>query len=412
MTLLEELKWRELFYDATDVEQIEEFLEKGEGTFYLGADPTGPSLHVGHLVMYLTAMRLVRHGFKPVLLIGGATGSIGDPKMQGERKMLTMETVSNNVKLLTDQVKNIFHFETVVNNYDWISKINVLDFLRDYGKCFNVSYMINKDTVKSRLESGISYTEFSYQILQALDFEHLYETKGVNMQIGGQDQWGNITSGIELIRKHHGADVKVYGLTFGLITRSDGTKFGKSEGGQAVWLNPEMTSPYEFYQFWINTPDSDVIKRLKQFTFLTKDEIEVIEAEMVKAPEERLAQKTLAAEVTKLVHGEKALEDAIKMSEALFSGNIKALNAKQIEIGFKDLQAVTLTEEKSIVDALIDLKLASSKREAREFVQNGAVTLNGDKVTDLAYVLSKKDAIEEKYIVIRRGKKKYALIKF
>lgn len=412
MTLLEELKWRELFYDATDMENIEEFLEQGKGSFYLGADPTGPSLHVGHLVMYLTAMRLVKKGFKPVLLIGGATGQIGDPKQQGERKMLSEEVVKKNVELLSNQVKNIFGFETVVNNYDWISKLSVIDFLRDFGKCFNVSYMINKETVKARLESGISYTEFSYQILQALDFEHLYNTYGVNMQIGGQDQWGNITSGVELIRKHSGADAKVYGLTFGLITRSDGTKFGKSEGGQAVWLNPEMTSPYEFYQFWINTPDSDVIKRLKQFTFLTKEEIEDIEAKMQEHPEERLAQKTLAFLVTSLVHSEAKANEAIKMSEALFSGDIKALNAHQIEEGFKDLKAYEGLEGKTLVDAIIELSLASSKREAREFITNGAVSVNGDKVTDLSYIISKDNAIEGKYIVIRRGKKKYALIKF
>lgn len=412
MTLLEELKWRELFYDATDMENIEEFLEKGEGSFYLGADPTGPSLHVGHLVMYLTAMRLVKKGFKPVLLIGGATGQIGDPKQQGERKMLSEDVVRQNVEKLSKQVKNIFGFDRVVNNYDWISKLSVIDFLRDYGKCFNVSYMINKETVKARLESGISYTEFSYQILQALDFEHLYNTYGVNMQIGGQDQWGNITSGVELIRKHSGADAKVYGLTFGLITRSDGTKFGKSEGGQAVWLNPDMTSPYEFYQFWINTPDSDVIKRLKQFTFLTKEEILDIESKMKEHPEERLAQKTLAFLVTSLVHGESKANEAIKMSEALFSGDIKALNASQIEEGFKDLEAVEGLEGKTLVDAVIDLHLAASKREAREFITNGAVSVNGDKIVDLTYVISKDNAIEGKYSVIRRGKKKYALIKF
>lgn len=412
MTLLEELKWRELFYDATDLNQIEEFLEKGEGTFYLGADPTGPSLHVGHLVMYLTSLRLVKKGFKPILLIGGATGQIGDPKQQGERKMLSEDTVKENVVLLTNQVKNIFKFENVVNNYDWISKMNVISYLRDFGKCFNVNYMINKETVKSRLETGISYTEFSYQILQALDFEHLYETYGCNMQIGGQDQWGNITSGIELIRKHHGADVKVHGLTFNLITRSDGTKFGKSEGGQSVWLDKNMTSPYEFYQFWINTPDSDVIKRLKQFTFLEKEEIEEIEKVMIEAPERRDAQKKLAYEVTSFIHGEDATNEAIKLSEALFSGNIKDLTASQIEIGFKDLEAVTLSIDKNIVDVLIELGLASSKREAREFVSNGAVSINGDKMSDLEYIVSKDKAIEGKYIVIRRGKKKYALIKF
>ncbi len=412
MTLLQELKYRELFFDATNKEEIEEFLEKGEGTFYLGADPTGKSLHVGHLVMYITAMRLAKKGFKPMLLVGGATGQIGDPKQQGERKMLDLEDVFDNVRRLSNQVKNIFKFDTVVNNLDWTKEIDVISFLRDYGKFFNVNYMINKDTVKSRLDSGISYTEFSYQILQSLDWLHLYNTKGCNMQIGGQDQWGNITAGIELIRKKCGSDAKVHGLTFALITRADGSKFGKSEGGVSVWLDKEMTSPYEFYQFWINTPDSDVIKRLKQFTFLTKEEIETLEEQFVKEPHLRLAQKTLAYEVTSFVHGVDAVNQAIKVSNSLFSGDIKGLNAKEIEMGFSDLEAITLDGETNLVDALISLKLASSKRESREFITSGAVSVNGEKVNDLNFVINKEIAIEEKFVVVRRGKKKYALIKF
>ncbi len=412
MTLLEELKWRELFFDATDMEKIEEFLESGESTFYLGADPTGDSLHVGHLVIYLTAMRIASKGHKPILLVGGATGQIGDPKQQGERKMLDLDVIEYNVECLAKQVKNLFKFETIVNNYDWTSKIDVITFLRDFGKCFNVNYMINKDTVKSRLDSGISYTEFSYQILQSLDWWHLYTTMGCNMQIGGQDQWGNITAGIELIRKRCGSDSKVHGITFSLITRSDGTKFGKSEGGQAVWLDKDKTSPYEFYQFWINTPDSDVVKRLKQFTFLSKEEIENLEREMVEAPHLRSAQKALAFEVTKFIHGEEATNQAIKVSQALFSGDIKDLTAQEIEMGFSDLEAISLTEDKNIVDVLIELELASSKRESREFVTTGAVSINGEKITDLEFVISKDKAIEGKFIVIRRGKKKYALVKF
>ncbi|MGL4949055.1 MAG: tyrosine--tRNA ligase [Anaeroplasmataceae bacterium] len=410
MTLLEELKWREVFFDSTDKENIENYLEKGEGSFYLGADPTGKSLHVGHLAIYITALRLKNKGFKPVLLIGGATGSIGDPKQQGERKMLTMEDVNDNVKSLSNQICELFKIDSVVNNYDWISKIDVLTFLRDYGKNFNVSYMINKDTVKSRLDSGISYTEFSYQILQALDFLHLYENMNVTMQIGGQDQWGNITSGSELIRKKLGSDKKVYGLTFALITKSDGTKFGKSEGGESVWLDKNMTSPYAFYQFWINTSDTDVIKRLKQFTFLSKEEIDEIENKHSEKPELRIAQKKLAYEVTSFVHGVNETNKAIKISDALFSEELSKLTSEEIEIGFSDLFKFKSETEISLVDALISLKLASSKRESREFISSGAVYINGVKNQDLNLLLTKNMAISNKYIIVRRGKKKYALL--
>ncbi len=411
MRLIDELKWRELFFDQTD-EKLGDFLEEGKGVFYLGADPTGSSLHVGHLVTYLVAKRLEAKGHKPILLIGGATGQIGDPKMQGERKMLENDLILENVKSLTNQVKNIFNFNNIVNNYDWCSKIDMITFLKVYGKCFNVNYMINKDTVKSRLDSGISYTEFSYQILQALDWHHLYETKGCNMQIGGQDQWGNITAGTELIRKLCGPDEQVYGMTIPLIVKSDGTKFGKSEGGTSVWLDPNMTSPYEFYQFWINTPDTDAVKRLKQFTFLSIERIIEIEKEFNEQPHLRLAQRVLAEELTTFVHGKEACLEAIKISEALFSGNIKDLTAKQIEQGFSDLPSVTIEENQTLVDVLISLGLASSKRESREFITTGAVSINGEKNTDLDLVITKELAIEGKFIVLRRGKKKYALIKW
>lgn len=411
MTLLEELKWRELYFDSTDP-KLEEFLENEHATFYLGADPTGDSLHVGHMVTYLVAKRLEAHGHTPYLLIGGATGQIGDPKMQGERKMLTTDVTNHNAQCLAKQVKEIFGFDNIVNNYDWTHKIDVITFLRDFGKCFNVNYMINKDTVKSRLESGISYTEFSYQILQSLDWYHLYTTKNCNMQIGGQDQWGNLTAGIELIRKKCGPESKVYGMTIPLILKPDGTKFGKSEGGKSVWLDREKTSPYEFYQFWINTPDSDAIKRLKQFTFLTRPEIEKIEEEFLKAPHERLAQKTLAYEVTSFVHGEEAAKDAIKISEALFSGKISDLTAAQIKMGFSDLPTFSGEEDELLVDALIRLELASSKRESREFIKNNAVAINGNKGFDLETKLNSALAIEGKYIIIKRGKKKYAMLEF
>ncbi len=411
MRLIDELKQRDLFFDTTD-EGFGDFLENNKVTFYLGCDPTGDSLHVGHLVTYLVAKRLKDHGHHPILLVGGATGLIGDPKMQGERKMLDPSVTLKNSECLAKQVKEIFGFEKIVNNYDWISKISVIDFLRDYGKEFNVNYMINKDTVKSRLESGISYTEFSYQILQSLDWNHLYQFENCNVQIGGQDQWGNITAGIELIRKKNGPEAKVYGMTIPLILKSDGTKFGKSEGGKSVWLDKEKTSPYEFYQFWINTPDNEVIKRLKQFTFLPLEDIYQIEKDFLNEPEKRLAQKTLAKEITTFVHGEKAYAQALRISQALFDGNIKELTAEEIEMGFNDLPCISALENETLLDAIIRLKLASSKREGREFIVGGAISVNGEKITDSNVILTSQMAIGEKYIVIRRGKKKYGMVKF
>ena len=411
MRLIDELKQRELFFDATD-ENIASFLEENKVNFYLGADPTGDSLHVGHLVTYLVAKRLQEHGHHPILLIGGATGLIGDPKMQGERKMLDTSITLNNSKCLEKQVREIFGFDKIVNNYDWISQINVISFLRDYGKEFNVNYMINKDTVKSRLESGISYTEFSYQILQALDWNYLYQHENCKMQIGGQDQWGNMTSGIELIRKKNGVDAKAMAFTIPLILKSDGTKFGKSEGGKSVWLDKKKTSPYEFYQFWFNTSDNEVIKRLKQFTFLSLEEIAQIEKEFIAAPHERLAQKTLAKELTTFVHGKEAYQQAIKITNALFNGNIKELSSEEIEMGFNELPSSDGQEEELLLDALIRCKLATSKREAREFVSGGAITVNGEKVTDLEFKLTSKIAIDNRFIVLRRGKKKYGLVRF
>ena len=326
--------------------------------------------------------------------------------------MLDTSITLNNSKCLEKQVREIFGFDKIVNNYDWISQINVISFLRDYGKEFNVNYMINKDTVKSRLESGISYTEFSYQILQALDWNYLYQHENCKMQIGGQDQWGNMTSGIELIRKKNGVDAKAMAFTIPLILKSDGTKFGKSEGGKSVWLDKKKTSPYEFYQFWFNTSDNEVIKRLKQFTFLSLEEIAQIEKEFIAAPHERLAQKTLAKELTTFVHGNEAYQQAIKITNALFNGNIKELSSEEIEMGFNELPSSNGQEEELLLDALIRCKLATSKREAREFVSGGAITVNGEKVTDLEFKLTSKIAIDNRFIVLRRGKKKYGLVRF
>ena len=402
MTLYEELQWRGLIHAVTD-EGVIEKLNRGELTFYLGADPTGDSLHVGHMLVYLFAKRLEMVGNKPIFLIGGATGSIGDPKPGGERQLLSAEQTAHNAECLHNQVLNMFNCE-MVNNYDWTHNLDILTFLRTYGKFFNVNYMINKETVKARLESGISYAEFSYQILQALDFEHLYRTKGCQLQVGGQDQWGNITSGLELIRKMNGADSVAYGITVPLVTKSDGTKFGKSESG-AVWLDPKKTSPYQFYQFWINTSDQDVVKRLKQFTFLSKEETERVIAEWEQAPHQRLAQKVLAKEITTLVHGEQAYEQALRVTEALFSGKVQELSLEEIEMGFEGIPSAEITEDTNIIDALVMVKAASSKREAREFIQNGAVLINGVQEKSLEFIISKDNALGGKYTIVRRGKK-------
>ncbi len=408
MTLFEELKWRGLIHSVTD-ETVIEKINNGELTFYLGADPTGDSLHVGHLLVYLFAKRLEAVGNKPIFLIGGATGSIGDPKPGSERQLLSAEVTKHNAECLYNQVKNLFP-AILVNNYDWTHNLDILTFLRYYGKFFNVNYMINKETVKARLDSGISYTEFSYQILQALDFEHLFKEYNCTLQIGGQDQWGNITGGLELIRKIHGDEAKAYGVTVPLVLKSDGTKFGKSEGG-AVWLNPEKTSPYHFYQFWINTPDADVMMRLKQFTFISVEEIKEIEKSFIAEPHLRVAQKALAKAMTELIHGTVGLEQAEKITQALFSGNISELTVEEIEIAFGGMPQVQVEENLPLIDALVIAKAASSKREAREFINNGAVLVNGVQQKNLEFVVSKEQAIGQKYTIIRRGKKNYYLLK-
>jgi tyrosyl-tRNA synthetase len=408
MNLFEELKWRGLIHSVTD-EAVIEKINNGEVTFYLGADPTADSLHVGHLLVYLFAKRLESVGNKPIFLIGGATASIGDPKPGSERQLLSRETVDYNASCLFKQVSNLFPAE-MVNNYNWTKDLDILTFLRTYGKFFNVNYMINKETVKARLDSGISYAEFSYQILQALDFEHLYRTKGCTLQVGGQDQWGNITSGLELIRKMNGSDAVGYGVTVPLVLKSDGTKFGKSESG-AVWVDPKKTSPYHFYQFWINTPDSDVVMRLKQFTFLSVEEIMELEESVKTEPHLRKAQKALAQDITKLIHGETGLESALKITNALFSGKVNELTAEEIEIAFDGMPQVEVEDGTLLIDALVSCKAAGSKREAREFINNGAVLVNGEQQKSLEFAILKENAIGNKYTVVRRGKKNYYLLK-
>jgi tyrosyl-tRNA synthetase len=410
MALLADFKWRNLFYDMTDPD-LEKALESDKLTFYMGVDPTADSLHVGHLFACMVVKRLQSYGHQPIIVIGGGTGLIGDPSFNSsERPLLTIEESLKNAEGLKRQLTQMLPGVVFVNNYEWLSALNAIEFLRDIGKNFNVSYMINKESVKSRIETGISFTEFAYTIIQAWDFEHLFHHNGCQLQIGGQDQWGNITSGLELIRKIHGPEAKAYGFTFPLVTKADGTKFGKTGTG-TLWLDPHRTSPYEFYQFWINTADDDVINRLKQFTFLSSEEITAIENEFIKAPHARKAQKILARELTMLIHGEKATQEAIKISEALFSGEIHQLSAAEITLGFSNLIACETSRAMPLLDLLIEGKLASSKRDARELVNKGAILVNGTKVSDPDQLITAENAIEGEYTVIRKGKKTYAIIR-
>ena len=407
MKLFDELKYRGLINDVTSP-QLEEKLNNGGLTFYIGTDPTGDSLHIGHYSSLLCAKRLKEHGHHPIMLVGGATGFIGDPKASGERNMLTKEVLEHNYQCLSKQIEALFGFE-MVNNVDWTKDISVIDFLRDYGKYFNVNYMINKETVKRRLDAGISYTEFSYMILQALDFLHLYEDKGCTLQLGGQDQWGNITSGLELIRKKHGADVECYGLTMPLITKADGTKFGKSESG-TVWLDKHKTSAYEMYQFLVNSEDEKVIDYLKKLTFLSKEEIDALEEKVKTEPHFREAQKTLAKEVVTFLHGEEEYNKALKITNALFKGNIKELDAGELQDALKGFEAAEIADELTLTDTLVQAGIASSKREAREWINQGSIQINGDKVKDVEFIVSSKNAISKGRTLIKKGKRNYFVI--
>lgn len=415
--LIEDLKWRGLIYQQTDEQGIEDLLNKEQVTLYCGADPTADSLHIGHLLPFLTLRRFQEHGHRPIVLIGGGTGMIGDPSGKSEERVLQTEgQVDKNIEGISKQMHNIFEFGTdhgavLVNNRDWLGQISLISFLRDYGKHVGVNYMLGKDSIQSRLEHGISYTEFTYTILQAIDFGHLNRELNCKIQVGGSDQWGNITSGIELMRRMYG-QTDAYGLTIPLVTKSDGKKFGKSESG-AVWLDAEKTSPYEFYQFWINQSDEDVIKFLKYFTFLGKEEIDRLEQSKNEAPHLREAQKTLAEEVTKFIHGEDALNDAIRISQALFSGDLKSLSAKELKDGFKDVPQVTLSNDTTnIVEVLIETGISPSKRQAREDVNNGAIYINGERQQDVNYALAPEDKIDGEFTIIRRGKKKYFMVNY
>lgn len=412
MNIIDDLKWRGAINQATDLDALKELTDNNKIALYCGTDPTGDSLHIGHLIPFMILKRFQLAGHHPVIIIGGGTGAIGDPSgRKSERQLQTMDQVHHNEAALTAQMKKLFGTEnfTIVNNYDWLSKISLLDFLRDYGKLFNINTMLNKEVVASRLEAGISFTEFTYQILQSVDFLHLYRHNDVQLQIGGSDQWGNITAGIDLIHKVEGPDTKVYGLTIPLMLKADGTKFGKTAGG-AVWLDPKKTSPYEFYQFWINQDDRDVVKYLKYFTFLSRDEIDALAEKVEKEPWKREAQRRLAEEVTKFVHGEAAVEEAERISKALFSGDVADLSVDEIEQGFKNMPSVDVENKKeNIVIWLTDNGIEPSRRQARQDVSNGAIRINGEKVDDVDAEIDPSTHFDGKFVIVRKGKKHYFL---
>ncbi|MGK5508491.1 tyrosine--tRNA ligase [Brevibacillus formosus] len=417
VNIIDELEWREAINQQTDAEGLRELTNEKAVSLYCGVDPTGDSMHIGHLIPFMVLKRFQLAGHRPVILIGGATGTIGDPSgRQSERSLQTLEQIQENVDKLTAQMKKLFITDgdnqiRLVNNYDWTHKINVIEFLRDYGKNFSINTMLAKDVVSSRLESGISFTEFSYQILQSLDYLHLYKHEDVQLQIGGSDQWGNITSGLDLIRKKEGPEAKAFGLTIPLMLKADGTKFGKTAGG-AIWLDPNKTTPFEFYQFWANTDDRDVVKYLKYFTFLSKEQIEELAEKVQTEPHKREAQKALAEEMTRFVHGEELLEQAKRITAALFTGDIKSLSADEIEQGFKEMPTFESTlETKNIVDWLVEVGIEPSKRQAREDITKGAISMNGERVTDLELEVTPSLAIGGRFIIIRKGKKNYSLVK-
>ena len=418
MHIFDELKERGLVFQTTDEEALRKALAEGNVSFYSGYDPTADSLHLGHLVPILVMKHLQLAGHKPYALVGGATGLIGDPSFKDtERSLQTKDTVESWVRSIQAQVSRFLDFENgdnkaeMVNNYDWFSDISFIDFLRDVGKYFTVNYMMSKESVKKRIETGISYTEFAYQITQGYDFFELNRQYGVTLQIGGSDQWGNMTAGTELLRRK--ADKTAHVITVPLITDATGKKFGKSEGN-AVWLNADKTSPYEMYQFWMNVMDADAVRFLKIFTLLPLDEIEEIGKQFEAAPHERLAQKILAREVVTLVHGEKAYKEALNITEQLFAGNIKNLSVKELKQGLRGVPnyQVKADDNLNIVELLVTASVVNSKRQAREDVQNGAIYVNGDRIQDLDYTLTDADKLENELTVIRRGKKKYFVLTY
>lgn len=418
MDILQDLEFRELIFQATGEEELRARLNSAPITLYVGFDPTADSLHVGSLLPILGLRRFQLAGHNPIALVGGGTGMIGDPSgKSSERGLNPAEIIEEWTGKIRLQLERFLDFDTpvnparMVNNYQWLGNLEVINFLRDIGKHFSVSYMLSKESVKARLAAGISFTEFTYMILQSYDFLRLFQDYGCELQAGGSDQWGNITAGIELIRRIDNG--KAYGLTFPLVTKADGNKFGKTESG-TIWLDADKTTPYQFYQFWINTDDTDVIRFLKYFTFLSRDEILNLEEEVQNNPGKRESQRILAKEVTTLVHGSEAMAKVEKISHALFYGSIKDLEEDEIEAGLADVPSVNMPKEREIgiVDLLVQTGASSSKRQAREDLQNRAISLNGETIADLQRVLGLEDRLFDKYTIIRRGKKNYFLVKW
>lgn len=407
MGIYEELVWRGLIKDESSPE-IRDLLNKGGLTFYIGTDPTGDSLHIGHFSSFLISKRLKDAGHNPILLVGGGTGLIGDPKPDAERPMITVEEVNHNFECLKAQAEKLFGFE-VVNNYDWLKNFSYIDWLRDVGKFFNIGYMLNKDIVRRRLDEGITYTEFSYMTMQAYDFLHLYQNRNCIMQVAGQDQWGNITAGIELIRKKLGKEA--YGFTMPLLTKADGQKFGKTNG-KAIWLDINKTSAYEMYQFFINSEDSKVIDYLKFLTFLSKEEIEALEVSNNEHPELREAHKALAREVITFLHGREAYDSAVKIAETFFKGNLKDLTYDELKQGTSDLERTHLEDGTPLINALVSIGACKSNREARDLIKGSSISVNGEKVNDMSFVLNREDAFNKELTIIKKGKKFYYAVEF
>jgi len=407
MQIYEELVWRGLIKDESSPE-IKDLLNKGGMTFYIGTDPTGDSLHIGHFSSFLISKRLKDAGHNPILLVGGGTGLIGDPKPDAERPMITVEEVNHNFECLKKQAEKVFGFE-VVNNYDWLKDFSYIEWLRDVGKYFNIGYMLNKDIVRRRLEEGITYTEFSYMLLQAYDFLHLYQNRNVTLQVAGQDQWGNITSGIELIRKKLGKEV--YGFTMPLLTKSDGQKFGKTNG-KAIWLDINKTSAYEMYQFFVNSEDDKVIDYLKFLTFLSKEEIEELEKINNEHPEQRVAHKALAREVITFLHGEDAYNSAVKIADTFFKGDINDLTIDELKQGISGMERVKIEDGLPLINTLVEVGACKSNREARDLISGNSISVNGDKVNDLNFTLCKDCGYDKEFSIIKKGKKYYYIVEF
>lgn len=412
MNFIEDLRWRGALKQVTDEQGLLDAMANGQIGAYVGVDPTASSIHIGNLIPLMVLKRFQMAGHKAVIVIGGGTGAIGDPSgKKSERQLLSLEQLNANVAAFKKQFEKLFGDAefSIVNNNDWLGRLSLTDFLRDYGKLFSVNEMIKKDIVASRLEAGISFTEFTYQILQGIDFLELWRRENVQLQIGGSDQWGNITSGTGLIHSVESAEAPAFGLTIPLMLNSDGTKFGKSEGN-AIFLDEKSTSPYEFYQFWLNQQDADAIKYLKYFTFLSYEEIGELEQQTQGNPRARAAQRRLAQEVTKFVHGQEAVDEAERLSAALFSGDVADLTANQIADVFGGVPSFDATAEKiNIVDFLVDAGVEASKRQAREDVANGAITINGEKITDPAFEVDPTAHYDGRFILVRRGKKRYFL---